>query len=430
MRLSRRFASLRILVTVALVGSCLRPAAAQMLGPEFQVNSYTTDWQFLPAVAADVDGSFFVTWSSRPQDGSGWGIFAQRFDAAGEPAGAEFRVNTYTMGYQRYSQAAAVGSGIFVVVWESQLQDGSGYAVIGRMSAPGGPAPSEFRVNTYTSLDQKSPAVAATGPGNFVVAWTSEFQDGSSYGVFAQRLMSPGSPMGGEFRVNTYTTGSQRDPAVAADGAGNFVVVWKSGDPPNTPNELFGQRFSSAGSKVGSEFQIDSSTNRSPRQPAVAADDAGNFVVVWTSDALDGSGRDVAAQWFDSGGIALGSELLVNSYTTGHQARPRVAAESSGNFVVVWDSWLQDGASYGVIGQRFDSTGVRVGGEFQVNSYTTSNQDSPAVAADGTGNFVVVWESWDQDGFDGGVFGQRLAALIHGDGFESGDACAWSPGCP
>ena len=50
----------------------------------------------------------------------------------------------------------------------------------------------------------------------------------------------------------------------------------------------------------------------------------------------------------------------------------------------------------------------RLGGEFQVNTYTTSSQSGPSVAMDGAGNFVVVWQSSGQDGSSGGVFGQRF----------------------
>ena len=421
---------LALTFSLLLVGSVLRPAAGQLLGPEFQVNSYTTDSQLYAALAADDAGDFLVSWSSRPQDGSGWGIFAQRFNSAGVPAGSEFRVNTYTLAYQRHSAVAAVGSGAFVVVWESQQQDGSGYGLFGRMSVAGGPAPGEFRVNTYTILDQKSAAVAATGPGTFVVVWKGEFQDGSSYGVFGQRLMSPGSPIGGEFRVNTFTTGTQEEPAVAADGEGNFVVVWTSGDPPGTPHVVLGQRFNSGGSTVGSEFQIDSYTTGGQWEPAVAAAAAGNFMVVWTTSRdWYTSGTDVFGQWFDSEGTPVGSEVRVNSYTTGAQENPDVAVDASGNFVVVWHSSLQDAAG-GVFGQRFDSAGAPVGGEFQINSYTTSQQEYPAVAAEASGNFVVVWDSWGQDGFDGGVFGQRLPAALLLDGFETGDCSRWSTTAP
>ena len=58
------------------------------------------------------------------------------------------------------------------------------------------------------------------------------------------------------------------------------------------------------------------------------------------------------------------------------------------------------------------------GAEFPVNSYTTSDQGIPAVASDASGNFVVAWSSYGQDGSGIGVFGQRYSDLIFQDGFE------------
>jgi len=64
---------------------------------------------------------------------------------------------------------------------------------------------------------------AQDAAGDFVVVWQSLSQDGSGYGVFGQRYASSGAPSGLEFRVNSYTTDHQRNPAVAVDGAGTFV---------------------------------------------------------------------------------------------------------------------------------------------------------------------------------------------------------------
>ncbi len=38
----------------------------------------------------------------------------------------------------------------------------------------------------------------------------------------------PGQPLGGEFPVNSYTTSDQREPAIAMDADGDFVVTWSS----------------------------------------------------------------------------------------------------------------------------------------------------------------------------------------------------------
>lgn len=89
-------------------------------------------------------------------------------------------------------------------------------------------------------------------------------------------------------------------------------------------------------------------------------------------------------------GLGLG-EFQVNSYTTHQQDYPSVAMDTTGNFVVVWDSYTQDGSRYGSYGQRYNSAGVPQGSEFQINTYTTNDQQFSAVAMDASGNFVTSW---------------------------------------
>src|SRR5207253_2447559 len=89
------------------------------------------------------------------------------------------------------------------------------------------------------------------------------------------------------------------------------------------------------------------------------------------------------------------------------QVSPSVASDSGGAFVVVWQSFAQDGSSNGVFGQRYSSTGAPAGMEFRVNTYTTDVQISPSVATDAGGTFVVVWQSY-QGGSPGDIFGQRF----------------------
>ncbi len=90
------------------------------------------------------------------------------------------------------------------------------------------PAGAEFRVNTYTTYSQMWPVVSSDPAGNFVVVWRSLGQDGSSYGVFGQRYDASGTPQGAEFQVNTFTPSAQGPASVASDARGNFVVVWTS----------------------------------------------------------------------------------------------------------------------------------------------------------------------------------------------------------
>jgi hypothetical protein len=124
-------------------------------------------------------------------------------------------------------------------------------------------------------------------------------------------------------------------------------------------------------------------------------------------------------------------EFQVNSYTTGNQANPAVAADASGSFVVAWSSPGSagtDASGFGVQAQLYDAAGVPVGGEFQVNSYTTGFQVSPTVGADPLRSFVVAWKSSASSGTDasGDSIQARIFDWLFRDGFESGDGSRWS----
>ena len=266
----------------------------------------------------------------------------------------------------------------------------------------------DFPVNTFTASSQVAPAVAMDGAGNFVVTWMSYGQDGSGLGIYAQRYDAAGVAVGGEFRVNSFTVNNQVAPAVAMDGAGNFVVTWVSNGQDGSGYGVYAQRYDAAGVAVGGEFRVNSFTVNNQVAPAVAMDGAGNFVVTWESNGQDGSGYGFYAQRYDAAGVAVGSEFRVNSFTVNHQFEPAVAMDGAGNFVVTWISNGQDGSGYGIYAQRYDAAGVAVGGEFRVNSVTVNTQRAPAVAMDGAGNFVVTWTSNGQDGSGYGIFLQKF----------------------
>ena len=254
------------------------------------------------------------------------------------------------------------------------------------------------------------------GAGNFVVAWESYEQDGSYSGVFGQRFDAAGSKIGIEFQVNSTTADRQKYPGVTADSAGNFVVVWQSLDRSRDRSSwgVFGQRFDSGGNPAGGEFQINSHTTNAQWVPFVAADRAGNFVATWSSEAQDGSAWGVFGQRFDPAGNRIGREFQVNSYTTNYQELGAVAIDDDGTFLVAWQSHSgQDGADGpGVFAQRFALAGGPVGSEFQVNTYTTSSQFGPRLAAGSSGHFVAAWASSLGDGSEAGVFGQRLETPV------------------
>jgi hypothetical protein len=269
----------------------------------------------------------------------------------------------------------------------------------------------EFQVNTVTTPGQQSsPAVASDADGDFVVAWQSN-QDGSATGIFARLFGSTGAPLLGELQVNTYITSYQFDPTVARRPDGGFVVAWVSRQDGSPFGGIFARRFDSVGGAIGGEFQVNTYTTDTQAAPSAAMDGDGDFVVVWQSYTQDGANYGVFGQRFTSAGGALGVEFQVNTYTQSIEGLTAVAMAGGGSFVVAWESNSRDGGGYGVFARRFDAGGEALATEFQVNTYTELNDRAPAVSIETDGDFIVAWtRSHPGDGSGNAVFAQRFAS--------------------
>ena len=403
---------------------------------EYKVNSENYNQQFDSQVTAMNDGGYLVTWTSYGQDGKGWGVFSQRYDENNLPDGAEFRVNTYETNNQAKSSVTRLDDGGYVVVWSSYGQGGLDAIlrddIYGqRYDASSNPVGAEFKINSHDADIQRSPVVAATGDGGYIVAWASADQDGDRWGIYAQKFDDNNDPVGGEFQVNTETHAEQYEPAISATENGGVVVTWTSDEQDGHANGIFGQLLDQDAQPVGNEFQVnttfthvqeDSSVGAfnllRPGVGAGAAVDAG-FVVTWLSFRQDGN-EDwaVYAQRFDKDGNAQGGEFQVSTFDYGNQSAPQISALNDGGFVITWVSNEQDGGDEGIFGQRYNAQGEAMGGEFQINSFTKGIQYEPAVTGLENGGFVVTWSSYAQDGRGYGVFGQNFDAAGNQVGSE------------
>ena len=163
------------------------------------------------------------------------------YNAAGVAQGDEFRVNTTTSGYQGFSAVAMDAAGNFVVTWSGNGVGDSFGVFARRFDAAGVSQGGEFRVNIATSGFQRDPSVAMNGAGNFVIAWDGQ-GTGDDQGVYSRQYAANGIPLGNAFLVNDSISGVQRDSAVALDAAGNFVVAWHGNGPGDT-NGIYVRRF-------------------------------------------------------------------------------------------------------------------------------------------------------------------------------------------
>ena len=196
-------------------------------GTDTQVNTYTSGDQIVPSVTALNDGGFVVTWSSDGQDGSGYGIYGQRYAADGTPVGSEFRVNQITSGNQ-YAETfygsetlATLADGHLVQVWAGNGQEEVFFRLIDVPSA--NTAPTLAVANALTSLAEGSYAnhvkvadITITDDGAGTNNLTLSGNDAALFEVFDGDLyLKAGTVLDFEGNPTLDVTVAVDDPAVA-----------------------------------------------------------------------------------------------------------------------------------------------------------------------------------------------------------------------
>jgi hypothetical protein len=374
-------------------------------GEEFQVNTHTTWDQADADVAAATDGSFIVVWRSYGQDGSSNGIFGQRYDPNGCPAGEEFLINTTTAGNQS-EPAVAINTADIVVTWSGPgISDPNQEDIFAQWFDPNGmPIGDELQINSNTTGRQICPDAAMNQYGECVIVWESvDFPEEGDRTICGQMFDSAGAEFGAELIISGDNSPS-RYPDVAMDPNGNFAVVWMS---DKSTDSVMAGLFNADGSARTETFKVNTIGFHSVTQPAIAMDATGGFIVTWDGDPNLAALDDIHARMFDPNGTAMGEQFIVNSTIEQAQQNPHVAMNEQGEFVIVWDSRIDPNVNErDIFGQCFNSFGEPVGDEFQLNTCTEADQRSPAVAVGQDGRFLTVWQSDGQDGSRFGIFGR------------------------
>lgn len=186
----------------------------------------------------------------------------------------------------------------------------SGIGQVRRFAPDGTAFGAAVTVNAFDQGHQLEVTAASLKDGGYVLTWTSEAQDGSGLGVFARRYDAAGAAVGGEFRVNTMTTGNQNGPEVTGLADGGFYIVWTSAGGTNSVwGDIYGQRYDATGIPVGGETRINTATSGGQGDPSVAQRVDGSLAVTWLSFFPDGSG----VTWNDPGhstGSSIQSRVL------------------------------------------------------------------------------------------------------------------------
>lgn len=320
-------------------------------------------------------------------------------------------------------------------------------------------------VNSGSSKDQEDSAIAMDGSGNFVVVWEDERDnycmlaghscgyDGECGGEEDVCVLEPRIYMRGfdrfgcerfpETRIDS-SSEDQRNPAIAMNQNGDFVVAWDQGGTFVDPWDVKLRGFSSGFEGDLLEHATPVVTPREPaagdQQQAEVAMTRGDgvatgpwdVVVVWQDDTDLNGYYNIrgAAYELDTGTAPESPSLIVqwddrvlHPEVAGQQLRPDVTiADAAGDFWVVYEDDYDNNDYYEIYAHRWDLGASATDPEFSitpVNTTSTGQQKSPKIDIDPWGAFVIVWRD-DQDVPANGVYDVAMR------GFNS-DGSQWFP---
>ncbi len=381
---------------------------------EFLVNTYQDTVQRSPVIARDGSGNFVVVWQSLNQasSNSGYDIYLQLFNTSDQKVGGEVLVTQTSTGIQEKPAVAMSEAGKVIVVWASSISNQNSSDIYARIFQLNVPETNEFLVNSTTVKAQTDPAVAINSSGDFVITWDSWDQDGGDRGVYMRKFSSSGAILTNETLVNQTTAYSQAKPRVKYFADGRYIIVWESFKQDGDGYGVYGRIFNADDSPAANEFQVNTNTVDYQWYADVETFDDNSFVVVWCSWEQDGYDGGIYFQRFNSSGVKVVAETIVNKSTSYYQWLPKVNKLEGNKFAVVWSSWKQDGSREGIYTIFIDENNKANTFETQINKYEFSFQWEPDFIVKNSNEILAVWASWQQFNKDYDIIARRIKPEI------------------
>ena len=196
---------------------------------------------------------------------------------------------------------------------------------------------------------------------------------------------------------------------------GGFLVVWAR-------PEVHGRRFNSDFTPVGDDFSINTFTTGSESQTDVVVHDDGRVLVVWTDEEDRANLTEIRGRLFSQNLVAQGTDFRINNLLNGTQSSPRVASYGTGGFFVVWESNASAGDDLSlpaIEGRILTGSDQFAGPEFQLNKWTPQKQQFPGISGK-NGRVAVGWDSATNAESSASVIYAQFWSIcgIFCDGFE------------
>ncbi|MGH2973287.1 MAG: PKD domain-containing protein [Solirubrobacterales bacterium] len=363
-----------LVLIVAMLSTAGSASAAGWLEPK-DISAANEVVDGRPDVAVDAAGNAVAIWERHV---SGEEIV----EASERPAGGDWsepEILSLPDEEGERSQVTIDAAGTAIAVWITEESIGS-FVIRSAVRPPGGKWSEPEDVSDSISA-AGSPRLAIDAASEAVAVWTA-FDNPD---VLVQGAVRSED---GEWSEPDDLSPAGQDvtpleaPDVAIDAAGTAIAVWKL----EGSNDLIQAAVRAAGQEDWAAPDDLSEAGQDTGEPAVAMNDAGEAVAVWTrldgSDTVQGAVRPAGGAWADP------DDLSVSGQDAGE---PDVAIDEEGEAVAVWRRY--NGSDFIVQGA------VRPAGSAWADpdDLSVSGQDgsSPVVATNVAAGAVALWQRSD-----------------------------------
>ena len=372
-----------------------------LLGAEMQVSDLQPNLGLHGGIEGAVSeaGQVLLVWSHL---GSSYDVFGQMLDSSGQLSGGVITMTTAGQAQRRPEVAYDDQSDTFLVVWED-YQGGNEYDLYGqRLNASGGLLGGHQLLVDASGQDLQDPALAANDAGQFMLVWYKE-ETSSDYDIYGLPITATSGATGS---VIDFGTGGSKDhsPAITAVSTTTYQVAWTE-----NAHELHVRQVGSDGSLLGS-----GSVEIGEGHEVGLAFDGSQSLVVWEDQETAGQ-KLVVARRLTGAGVANGSQLSLSPHYTLREPLESAYHAQSNHYLLTWPQ-AHAAEEEDIFIQKLDTQGQPLGGSLNLTNLPASEQHQPALAV-GSSDYLLVWE--DRRTFAASevdVYAQRVAS----DGSLSG----------
>jgi hypothetical protein len=332
--------------------------------------SPSTGQNWVPDVAQDPKGLTWVVWSEHPH------VYGRIYAPLGNALTAPFQLDEGEVELSHPPSLTYSPSGVFIVSWEQATPR----HFKGRIYNPDGSLQGATFMISNSTYNKNALSLAADAQGRFVAVWESVDQDGDAQGIFMRRFNQEGVALDDtEIQVNTNTQRSQLNPAVAMSPDGRFVISWYSNPTNNNPH-IAARTYAADGTPLSGEIQIYAGQSA---QSKVQMDSTGNFVVAWQNST------SLFIQRFAIDGTPLSEVYRVGDFANGSSRALDMAMDIHGRIVIAWHGPpLVTGDYYDVMIQRISPQLTPVGTSQRMVDFGRHEAAIETALAD-TGQIIV-----------------------------------------